>query len=93
LPFLRAFLIGTAIALTVLAVATTSARQVHAAAPVTVTAVASGAGSAESTLRAAVLPNVGGSTDDAGWVQYGAFGLVLVVLLVIGTGLVPRRRS
>ena len=87
---MRAFLLGTAIALALLAAAAVaSARPAHAAAPAPVTAVAP---SAASKLQAAVSPGTDASAQESGWVQYGAFGVALVVLLVIGTGLVPRRR-
>jgi hypothetical protein len=93
---MRAFLFGTAIALALIAAAVTSVRPAHASAPVSVTAAAPQAqasGSAESTLQAAVRPGADASVDEAGWVQYATFGVALIVLLVIGTGLVPRRRS
>jgi hypothetical protein len=91
---MRAFLIGTAIALALVAFALFAARPAHAAGAATTTtaaATADSSGGVQSTFQAAVQTNASG--DQAGWVQYGVFALAFGAMVVIGTGLVPRRRS
>jgi len=98
LPFQIAFLLGTAIALAFVVAALVSARPAHAAGTATPTTAAattadSSSSSGQSKLQAAVSTDASGSGDQAGWVQYGVFALAFGAMVVIGTGLVPRRRS
>jgi hypothetical protein len=94
LPLQRAFLIGTAIALALVAAALISARPTHAVAATTVSAQvvapADSASSGQSTLQAAVQD---ASADQTGWVPYAVFAAAFGAMVLIGTGLVPRRRS
>jgi hypothetical protein len=88
---MRAFLLGTAIALSVLALAFATARPAHAeprSAPVTAPASAT----TQATLQSSIRPDAA-VADQAGWVQYGVFAIAVGLMLVIGTGVVPRRRS
>jgi hypothetical protein len=95
LPLQRAFLIGTAIALAFVAAALIiSARPAHAVAATTasaqVVAPADSASTGQSTLQAAVQD---ASADQTGWVPYAVFAAAFGAMVLIGTGLVPRRRS
>ena len=90
LPLLRAFLLGTAIALSVLAITMLTARPAHAE-PRTVTVSAPASAPSDSTLQATIKPDAA-VADQTGWVQYGVFGIAVGAMLIIGTGLVPRRR-
>jgi len=56
---------------------------------VTVSAPASAP--SDSTLQATIKPDAA-VADQTGWVQYGVFGIAVGAMLIIGTGLVPRRR-
>jgi hypothetical protein len=86
---MRAFLLGTAIALSLLAISFLTARPAHAE-PRTTT-VSTSAATADSTLSATIRPDAA-VADQSGWVPYGVFGIAVGAMLLIGTGLVPRRR-
>jgi hypothetical protein len=94
LPVQRAFLIGTAIALALVAAALITTRPAHAVTATTasaqVVAPADSSGSSRSTLQAAVQD---ASADQTGWVPYAVFAAAFGATVLIGSGLVPRRRS